>query len=135
MPLDGTFYHRFAITAAALASFRLGTYPPFPGLDAERVAQVMGNVTATSARLSIFALGLRPLLNALPLIEGAKLLFPGVLRWELADARNGVRLGRIGVGLRRQAMFACRCPGDRFGFVDWRNERQRGRSRICVFER
>ena len=106
MPLDGTFYRRLAITAAALASFRLGTYLPFPGLDAERVAQVMGNVTATSARLSIFALGLRPLLNALPLIEGAKLLFPGVLRWELADARNGVRPGPH--RRRPPAMFACR---------------------------
>ena len=97
MPLDGTFYRRLAITAAALASFRLGAHLPFPGLDATYVAKVI--TQGAHAPTSILALGIGPFLSALLLIEGAKLLFPDLLRWELADARHGVRLSRIAVGL------------------------------------
>lgn len=99
MPLDATFYRRLAITAAALASFRLGAHLPFPGLDAAYAARVLGSPNTVPAPISIFALGVGPILSALLLVEGAKLLFPDLLRWELADARHKIRLSRIGIAL------------------------------------
>ncbi|HWK38390.1 MAG TPA: hypothetical protein VNR88_05695 [Hyphomicrobium sp.] len=99
MPLDGTFYRRLAITAAVLFGFRLGVHLPFPGLDAGYVAQLMGSPSVTPAPISIFAFGVGPFLSALLLIEGTKLLFPDLLRWELADASHKARLSRIGIGL------------------------------------
>ncbi len=80
--LDGAFYRRLAVTAAALAAYRLGTQLPVPGLVTQSVAEAFKPVDLAVARLSIFALGITPLLSALILAEIVKIIAPTVRRWE-----------------------------------------------------
>jgi preprotein translocase subunit SecY len=99
--LDGAFYRRLAVTAAALAIFRLGSVIPIPGLSPEVVAEVArgGGTAVTVSRLSLFALGINPLLNALILAELLKILAPSVRAWELAASTNAVRVRNAVYGL------------------------------------
>jgi preprotein translocase subunit SecY len=80
--LDGAFYRRLAVTAAALAAYRLGTQLPVPGLVTQSVAEAFKPVDLAVARLSIFALGITPLLSALILAEIVKIIAPTARRWE-----------------------------------------------------
>ena len=80
--LDGAFYRRLAVTAAALAAYRLGVHVPVPGLVPETVAELFKPGDHAVARLSIFALGIMPLLSALILAEIVKIIAPTARRWE-----------------------------------------------------
>jgi preprotein translocase subunit SecY len=97
--LDGAFYRRLAVTAAALAACRLGVHLPVPGLNPETVAALFKPGDPAVARLSIFALGIMPLLNALILAELLKIVAPSVRQWELAAPRNRERMRYVVIGL------------------------------------
>jgi preprotein translocase subunit SecY len=96
--LDSAFYRRLAVTMAALAVFRLGSYLPVPGLAPEVVAEAAKGTSIAIGRLSLFALGIMPLLNALILTELLKLLLPSVRRWEQAP-RNAGTFRYVVIGL------------------------------------
>jgi hypothetical protein len=98
--LDSVFYRRLAVTVAALAVFRLGSYLPVPGLAPEVVAEVARGGGGAIGRLSLLALGIMPLLNALILTELLKLAAPSVRRWEQAPRNAGTfRYAVLGLAL------------------------------------
>lgn len=98
--LDSVFYRRLAVTLAALAVFRLGSYLPVPGLAPEVVAEAARGGGGAIGRLSLFALGIMPLLNALILTELLKLAAPSVRRWEQAPRNAGAfRYAVLGLAL------------------------------------
>lgn len=97
--LDRTFWPRLAVTAAVLAAFRLGSFLPLPGLDAGALGQLAYPGALALERVSILALGVMPLINALILVEVLKLVAPGMRRWEAAAPQNSTRLRTIVVGL------------------------------------
>jgi len=88
------FTRRLAVTAAALLVYRIGIQIPVPGLDPQVFSQFAGATTAMT-RISIFALGVTPLLTVVILAELAKVLMPRLREWERADPHNGERLNRI----------------------------------------
>ena len=101
--LDGAFYRRLAVTAAALAAYRLGAQLPVPGLVTQSVAEAFKPVDLAVARLSIFALGIMPLLSALILAEIVKIIAPAARRWEQASMYAVICRGTaLGVGARRR---------------------------------
>ena len=99
--LDGAFYRRLAITAAALAVYRLGVQLPVPGLVPETLAVTFKPGDLAIKSVSIFALGIMPLLTVLILAEFVKIFAPAVRRWEHAGPRNRdiVRHTVIGLAL------------------------------------
>lgn len=68
------------VTLAALAAFRIGNLIPIPGLDPAGLDSAAAGPHAPLAikRLSLLALGIIPLFNALLLAELGKLLLPAV---------------------------------------------------------
>jgi preprotein translocase subunit SecY len=97
--LDGAFYRRLAVTAAALAIFRLGSYIPIPGISPEMFGEASRSGGDAANRLSIFALGITPLLSALILAELLKIVAPSVRAWELSAPGNRRRMLGIAYGL------------------------------------
>ncbi|CAN1721701.1 Preprotein translocase subunit SecY [Hyphomicrobium sp. 1Nfss2.1] len=97
--IEPAFRRRLAITAAALAAYCLGTNIPLPGIDPAALAQVANQDPETITHLSVFAIGIMPLLNAMILFEAAKLLLPAIRRWEAATPRNVYRMWYALVGL------------------------------------
>jgi preprotein translocase subunit SecY len=96
--LDGVFYRRLGVTLAALVVFRLGSYLPVPGVAPEVVAEVVRHGGNAIGRMSLFALGVMPLLNALILTELLKLAAPSVRRWEQVP-RNAGTFRYVVIGL------------------------------------
>src|SRR4029079_8123709 len=82
-------------TMAALVVYRLGLQIPIPGLDAKATTQLLHDGGASAARVSILALDIYPLFGILILTELAKVLAPGLRRWERAEGRNAARLARV----------------------------------------
>ena len=76
--LDGAFYRRLTVTAAALAVYRLGVLLPVPGLVPETVAAAFKPGDLAVRSISIFALGIMPLLTVLILAELVKIFFPSL---------------------------------------------------------
>ena len=97
--IDPALRRQLAVTAAALAGYCLGTNIPLPGLDAAALAQAGHQDTEAIARLSVLAIGIMPLLNAMILFEVARLLLPAIRRWEAAKPRNANRMWLALVGL------------------------------------
>lgn len=97
--LDRAFYQRLAVTAAVLAAYRVGCHLPVPGLASDTVAGLIGPGGAAVARLSIFALGIMPLLSVLIFAELLKTIAPDIRRWEHASPRNRDRFRYALVGL------------------------------------
>lgn len=95
-----TFAGRVGVTLAVLAAYYLAGNIPLPGLEPEKIAELTrsGGVAAL-ARLSIFSLGIMPLINALILVEVAKLAMPSLRKWEMAGFRNRDRMSLIVVVL------------------------------------
>jgi preprotein translocase subunit SecY len=92
-PTDPTFWKRLGITAAVLAAYYLGMNVPMPGIDPGKLAQLAQSTDVSAiGRLSVVALGVMPLINALLLLEVLKLAAPGVRQWELASFRNRDRM-------------------------------------------
>lgn len=83
---------RWAVTAGALALFWWGSRITLPGLDPEALAR-MPSVSAE--RLSIFALGVTPILTAAVLVEMARLTIPPLARWTAASSANADVLARV----------------------------------------
>jgi preprotein translocase subunit SecY len=96
---DREFLRRVAVTAAALAVYRLGCQIPLPGLDPHTLADVSASSGLATERVSIFALGIWPLITVMILVEIAKTLFPSLRRWELAEPRHSARLSGIIIAL------------------------------------
>ncbi len=90
---------RLFLTAVALVVFRAGGHIPLPGLDTHALAKLGPMGGDVIGRLSIFALGVTPLVTVLILMELLKVLAPRVRRWEHASARNQDLLSRVVVAL------------------------------------
>ena len=88
LTLDGAFYRRLAVTAAALAVYRLGCAVPVPGLAADVVSQLARSSGFLPTSVSVCALGVVPLITVLILAELLRTLVPGLRRWELASPGN-----------------------------------------------
>lgn len=75
-PGGGDFLNRVLFTLGALVVFRIGTYVPVPGINAENLADILGNwpggvieifdgfAGGGLRRMSIFALGIFPYIAA-----------------------------------------------------------------------
>ena len=86
-PLGRAEAVRIAALLGALALSALGATLPLPGLDP--VFFEMSVRTRTAARLSIFALGLWPLVQAIFVVEIARLTTPRLARWAATPAGAG----------------------------------------------
>jgi preprotein translocase subunit SecY len=89
--LDGAFYRRLGVTLVVLLAYRVGCHLPLPGLDAAKIGPLSEGGGAAVARLSVLALGIMPLVNALVIAEVIKLIEPSLRRWD--------RLPKIVLGL------------------------------------
>ena len=85
---------RLAVTLGALALYRLGLQIPLPGLSADAVSGVAAHDGEVPWRLSVFALGVRPLFEILFLFEIACLAFPP-LRRAAANHDRGFERGLL----------------------------------------
>lgn len=84
---------RIGVTLAALLVYRLGLMIPVPGIDQTALASLMHSGWFAIERLSLFTLGLVPLLSVYLLAETLRLVSPRFARWQ-AEPANGRRLGR-----------------------------------------
>ena len=85
LTLDGAFYRRLAVTAAALIVYRLGCAVPVPGLSTDLIGQLLRSSGLPPASVSVCALGVMPLITVLILAELLRTIAPGVRRWEQAN--------------------------------------------------
>ena len=91
-----TLSRRILVTLAALVVFRLGCLVPIPSIEAGTIYESAGPLAGDMvARVSVFALGLTPVLFVLVCAEAIKLLFEPLQRWEAASAANRDRLALI----------------------------------------
>ena len=88
LTLDGAFYRRLAVTAAALIVYRLGCAVPVPGLSTDLIGQLLRSSGLPPASVSVCALGVMPLITVLILAELLRTIAPGVRRWEQASPGN-----------------------------------------------
>ena len=85
---------RLSVTVGTLLLYRLGCQIPLPGLDPDRLDRLLGAPWMSLERMSIFALGVTPILSVLIIVEIAKLAFPAIARWEATDKGKAARLHR-----------------------------------------
>lgn len=92
---------RAAVTLAALLLFYAGSYVPAPGFDAALLADLFKSSYPNEAliRMSLFALGLGPLLTVLILAEIFKIAAPGFVNWEALEPAAERRYGRALVAM------------------------------------
>jgi preprotein translocase subunit SecY len=85
-----------AVTLAALAAYRLGSYLPLPGVDAAAYAALYqsSGLPRFIERLSIVALGVTPIISVLLLVEVARLASWRFNAWAGASWENARRLER-----------------------------------------
>ena len=95
-PFSHELMPRLAVTLAALAAYRLGSYLPLPGIDHMAWASLSqgGGLAAAFERISVVSLGVTPLVSALLLVEVARLLSGRFNAWADASASNARRLER-----------------------------------------
>jgi hypothetical protein len=82
---------RVGVTIGVLIIYCLGTHLPLPGLDPEKLTQI-ASAESSLTRVSIFAIGITPLVTVLIVAELFKTLFPDARRWEQAKPRNAAVL-------------------------------------------
>lgn len=86
-------WFRLTLLVLLLALCRLGNAISLPGLSQETMESLFGPFShGMLKQISIFALGLNPLFAVLAYLEMAKLLFPGLARWQRASADNMFKL-------------------------------------------
>ena len=85
---------RWAVTLCGIAVYELGTRLWLPGLDPDAVTGL--SVSAPSADLSIFAVGVRPILFGLAFVEMARLVLPPLARWAAGSPGRSELLWRTG---------------------------------------
>ncbi|MBC7833400.1 MAG: hypothetical protein H7Y62_15420 [Hyphomicrobium sp.] len=88
LTLDGAFYRRLAVTAAAIIAYRLGCAVPVPGLSADMVSELARSSGLPPTSVSVCALGVVPLITVLILAELLRTIVPGLRRWEQASPGN-----------------------------------------------
>lgn len=88
---------RVLFTLGALLAYRFGCHIPLPGIDTAELRNLSANLSIDN--VSLFALGVTPILSALLIVELIKLLIPPLGRWEAADARNARLLQNVIYGL------------------------------------
>ena len=88
LALDGAFYRRLAVTAAAIIAYRLGCAVPVPGLSADMIGELVRSRGLPPTSVSVCALGVVPLITVLILAEILRTIVPGLRRWELASPGN-----------------------------------------------
>lgn len=84
---------RIGVTLAAVLVHRLGCAVPLPGIDPETLAGLTRSNALAIERISLFALGLTPLLTVYMPAELLRLLVPPFAVWQ-AQPSNDVRLQR-----------------------------------------
>lgn len=90
----GHLWLRIAVTMAALAAYRLGAHVPLPGIS-QAAEFLLSGSAASIERLSVFCLGVWPIVTAMMLVELARLLSPGVDEWIGGNWIDGERSGLI----------------------------------------
>ncbi len=100
-------WRRVAVTAGALAVYRLGCHIPIPGIRPEVVEQLAGLSGGGGGRerISILALGVMPWFNALIIGQLGVLMLPAVRRWR--DAGGAALLSFNGAVVLLALAFAC----------------------------
>jgi preprotein translocase subunit SecY len=83
---------RIAVTLGVLAIYRVGVALPMPGVDVTELYR-MGGVFQAVERLSVFALGVVPLITALLVVEVARLVSDRFNDWSAAPV-NARRVNR-----------------------------------------
>jgi preprotein translocase subunit SecY len=82
---------RVLITIGALVVLFLGTHIPFPGLSPDFLDKIRSGPTL--GRISIFALGVTPIVLAVSMVEIFRLIVPPLARWA-SRAENAVKVDR-----------------------------------------
>jgi len=82
---------RALITIGALVVLFLGTHIPFPGFSPDFLQRI--GLGPTLGRISIFALGVTPIILALSIIEILRLVIPPLGRWS-SRPQNAVKVDR-----------------------------------------
>jgi len=77
----------------------LGTNIPLPGLSGEHLSLLQDMPDAVTERLSIFSLGVLPLLSVLTLLEVAKLIVPRLEKWQFSSEDNANRMRMFAIVL------------------------------------
>jgi preprotein translocase subunit SecY len=88
---------RSLVTIGALILLFLGTQIPLPGFTPDLLRTILFHRVST-ARVSIFALGVTPILFARVILEFFRLIAPPLARWA-AEPNHAVEWTRIGRGL------------------------------------
>jgi hypothetical protein len=96
---DRGLYGRLGVTLLVLLAYRVGCHLPLPGLDTQKIGLLYEGGGTATARVSVLALGIMPLISALILLELVKLAAPELRTWERATPRNQRRYGYVAVGL------------------------------------
>jgi preprotein translocase subunit SecY len=88
---------RSLVTIGALFVLFAGTHIPFPGLSAELTRRILA-FAISPARVSIFALGVTPILSARVILELCRLMIPPLARW-VATPVHAAQWTRVDRGL------------------------------------
>jgi hypothetical protein len=89
---------RWAVTLGGLAAYGFGSRLWLPGLDPDAATGL--GIPALSADLSVFAVGVRPILFGLAFVEMGRVVLPPVARWVAHlpyDAAAGAEAVRTGL--------------------------------------
>jgi preprotein translocase subunit SecY len=88
---DGSLPRRIAVTLAALAIYRIGSWIPLPGVDVEALVTSFdaGSPRVAIERISVMALGVNAWLSVLILAEVAMLSEPALRRWATSKDNAG----------------------------------------------
>lgn len=81
---------RVLFTIGALLVYRIGCAIPVPGIDFDTIGGLKSQISIEV--VSLFALGVTPILSALLIVEFFKLVIPPLSRWEAADPSHVRRL-------------------------------------------
>lgn len=88
---NSEFVTRLAVTLGALAVYSLGAHLPLPGIDVAPLLRMQFS-HATAERVSVFALGVSPVISVMLLVEIARLVSKGFNDWAYASPANARRL-------------------------------------------
>ena len=88
---------RWLVTLGAIGLYFVGGHVPLPGVD----APALGGEAAP--RLSLFALGVMPIISGLVLLEIARLAIPPFAHWAVKGPRQAQTYARVARGRRPRA--------------------------------
>ena len=84
---------RWAVTLGGLAAYGFGSRLWLPGLDPDAATGL--GIPALSTDLSVFAVGVRPILFGLAFVEMGRVVLPPVARWAAGSRDHSERLWRM----------------------------------------